>query len=264
MIITLTTDFGLQDPYVGLIKGVILGIAPTVATVDLSHQVPPQDVLAGAWVLESAVGVFPVGTIHLAVVDPGVGSRRRPVAIEAADSLWVGPDNGLFSTILTGQAVIRAVALTDPQFHRGPVSATFQGRDIFAPVAAHLANGVPLHDLGDPVTDLVRLDLPKPIFLDNALKIHVLRIDRFGSLITDLSLPVYEGWKHSVPGQQILVIIADTQIRGICRTFAEVEQGDPVAYFGSTGRLEVAIRNGSAAERFNVKQGAVLEIMMIN
>ena len=260
MIITLTTDFGATDPYVGLIKGVILGIAPEVSLVDLSHEVPPQDVLAGALVLESVVGVFPEGTIHVAVVDPGVGSRRRPVAIEARDSLWVGPDNGLFTTVLAGPAGLRAVALTDQRFHRHPTSATFHGRDIFAPVAGHLARGVPLTELGDPVTDLVRLDVPQPVRTREGLEIHVLRVDRFGNLITDLSAEAYEGWKGAFSCQQIIVKIADAQIHGIRRTFADVDQGDPVAYFGSTGRLEVAIRNGSAARRFNVQKGAVLKV----
>ena len=244
--ITLTTDFGLNDTYVGQIKGAILSRAPYARIVDLSHDVPPQDILTGAFMLEAVLGVFPRRSVHVCVVDPGVGTERRALAIETEDYFWVGPDNGVFSLIMQRQSIRKCVELTNPAYHRVLVSPTFAGRDIFAPVAAHLASGTAMETLGKPVDDLVTLDIPQPTDTAHGTDLHILRVDRFGNLITDLT--------HLVAAASTLEIAGQTII-GINTTFGDVPPGEPVAYFGSTGRLEIAIHNGHAANIFQVKRG---------
>ncbi|MEX2387438.1 MAG: SAM-dependent chlorinase/fluorinase, partial [Phycisphaeraceae bacterium] len=186
-LLTLLTDFGHTDTYVGQMKGVIAGIAPQATAIDLIHVVPPQQVLVAAVMLEAAVEAFAAQTIHVAVVDPGVGGARRAVAVRTEKGVFVGPDNGLFTAVLERWPAVEAVALTNRQYQRDTVSATFHGRDIFAPAAAHLAAGVPMHDLGDSVdpATLVQLNLPQPTPTDHGMTLHVLWIDHFGNLITD-------------------------------------------------------------------------------
>lgn len=231
-IITLTTDFGLEDSYVAQMKGVILGICPAAQIVDVTHAIPPQDVQAGAFAIAAAAGAFPEGTIHVGVVDPGVGTQRKAVAIEFDGGFCVGPDNGLFGLL----PCRRAVELTNPAYHHPPVSATFHGRDIFAPVAAHLACGAPLDQLGQP-TELQPSDTPGDL--------RVLSVDHFGNVITSA-----RAWPQ---GQTIT--LGDCEITQLHRTFGDVPPGDPVAYLGSGGFIEIAIRNASAATRFNLTPG---------
>jgi S-adenosylmethionine hydrolase len=252
-IITLTTDFGLFDPYVGIMKGVILGIAPEAVLVDITHDVPAQDVVAGALALEAVCEFFPAGTIHVAVVDPGVGSGRAAVAVETEFCYFVGPDNGLFTAALARALLSRAVRLTNPAYHRRPVSATFHGRDIFAPVAAHLAAGAAFETLGDPLTELVTLDLPRPVARADSLELHVVHVDRFGNLITDLTADSF-----ILDFGRARLHIGGREIVGISRTYADAAQGQPVACFGSSGRLEIGVRDGSAAETLRAGTGTIL------
>lgn len=246
-IITLTTDFGATDNFAGVMKGVILGIAPDAAIIDLCHEIPPQDILAGALALESAVDYFPPGTIHLAVVDPGVGSERAAIAVETDRFILVGPDNGVFTLAVDKCGQFQAVELTNPEFHLSPLSATFHGRDIFAPVAAHIAKGARLFELGEPVEQLCRIALPVPKTHGFVLEAQVLRSDRFGNLITNLTQARYDAWMAGRV-QSARVQIGETTVGEIRRTYADVEPGAPVAYFGSGGRLEIGVRNGSAAQ----------------
>lgn len=257
-IITLTTDFGLHDPFVGIMKGVILGIAPDAAIVDLTHDVPPQDILAGALALEAALPFFPPNTIHVAVVDPGVGSERHAVALETERGVFVGPDNGVFTAALGRTPSLRAVRLTRPEYFHHPVSATFHGRDIFAPVAAYLAQGTPLDALGDPFEDLVRIQLPDPVSRDASLEIHVLHIDRFGNLVTDLTTEHYQRWLGERSQEGVCLRAKGRDIHGMRTTFTDAELGEPVAYIGSAGRLEVGVRNGNAARDLGLNLGAAL------
>jgi S-adenosylmethionine hydrolase len=250
MIITLTTDFGLHDPYVGLMKGVILSIAPQACIVDLTHDIPPQDVVAGGTVLATAVGMFPPDTIHVAVIDPGVGGNRKAIALRTSCGIWVGPDNGLFTEVLNHAPASLAVELSNPAFFRTRVSNTFHGRDIFAPVAAHLANGVPLERIGRPLDGVLMLPLSEPVDRGVELEIHVRRIDHFGNVITDLSRSRFERWCHNPPGTAPLSLqVGSVRIKGISRTYADVDEGDLAMYFGSTDHLEIAVRNGSAQQR---------------
>lgn len=255
-IITLLTDFGLRDGYVAAMKGVILSLAPEAVLVDISHDLPPQDVTAAAFVLASCWQFFPEGTIHLAVVDPGVGSNRRAVAVAAQGHSFVAPDNGLLSLALAEAPSFDAVTLTNPLYWRTPTpSHTFHGRDVFAPVAAHLAKGIPLAALGEPLGDLVRLPWPQPLPLAaGGWRGEVVYIDRFGNAITNLPgalvEPYREGWFYAGP----------FRLRGLAGTYAEVEPGTPLALIGSHGYLEIAIREGNAAQKGNLQVGTPVEV----
>lgn len=255
-LITLATDFGTRDPFVGLMKGAILSIAPGATIVDLTHAIEPGDILAGALALEAVVGVFPPEAIHVGVVDPGVGSSRAAVALRTDAGVFVGPDNGLFTLALARAPLRRAVRLTNPRYHRPAVSATFHGRDIFAPVAAHLALGASLDDLGEPIDKLVTLDVPRPRRDGDTLILHVLHVDRFGNLITDLVASEHPDWLSA----RSRLLVGDTTIRSIRRTFADVAPGQPVAYVGSLGRLEIAVRDGSAAATMRVGRGETITL----
>ena len=247
-IITLTTDFGLADGYVGIMKGVILGIARDVDLVDLSHNIPPQDVREAIYLLDGAAPYFPDGAIHLAVIDPGVGSERRALVVRTARACYVGPDNGLFSRPLAEPGA-QAWELDRPEFWLPQVSRTFHGRDIFSPAAAHLANGVLPGEMGRPVVDPVRLAIARPTRApDGAIHGRVLHVDRFGNLITDVPAAwvAGEGGKCRIAGEVLL---------GISGTYAVAHPGALLVLIGSGGTLEIAERNGNAARRLGVKAG---------
>ncbi|OIO98681.1 MAG: hypothetical protein AUK03_00950 [Anaerolineae bacterium CG2_30_64_16] len=247
-IITLTTDFGLADGYVGIMKGVILGIAPAARLIDLSHDILPQDVRGAAYVLARAAPYFPGGTVHLAVVDPGVGGERRPVLVQTERALYVGPDNGVFTHALAEPGA-RAWVLDRPAFWLSEPSRTFHGRDIFAPIAAHLAHGVLPDQVGQPIDDPVRLSLAQPVrHADGHISGQVMHVDRFGNLITDIPADWGETgrWTCRVAGQQIT---------HVCATYADGAPGALVALISSGNTLEVAVRDGNAARRLDVKAG---------
>lgn len=258
-LITLTSDFGLQDTFVGVMKGVILGIAPDVTIVDLTHEIPPQDVMAAALALESAIPHFPRGAVHLAVVDPGVGSDRHAVAIETDHGLLVGPDNGLFTAVLEHFPLRRAVRLTNTRYFRPHVSPTFHGRDIFAPIAAHLAAGAPLSELGDATPDVERLDLSRPTARGRSIEAHVIHIDRFGNLVTDLTESAFAQMMDAAAAEVTIIVRGDL-IQGLSRTFADVPRGEPLAYFGSGRRLEVGVREGNAAHTLGAVIGTTVTL----
>jgi hypothetical protein len=249
-LITLTTDFGLADSYVGAMKGVILGIDSTATIVDISHDIAPQDVREAAYVIYTAYPYFPPDTVHVVVVDPGVGSRRRAIALRAAQAHFVAPDNGVLSYVLTREGMREAVSLTNSMYHRSTVSHTFHGRDIFAPVAAYLARGVPLTELGESLVEIATFSLPQPQVLpDGGMVGHVLHTDRFGNLILDIRE------RDFVLDGVIILEVAGRHIRGLGRTFTDVPVGELVAYLGSSGHLEIAVRGGNAAQSLGVKRG---------
>ncbi len=255
-IITLTTDFGTADGYVGAMKGVILSLAPSATIVDISHDVAPHDVRHGAWLLAAAAPFFPPGTIHVAVVDPGVGSARRGIAVQTASAVFVGPDNGLFSPFLHER--VACVALTNPATQRDTVSATFHGRDIFVPVAAHLANGLPLSELGPAVDDPFSLPIPQPERLpDGRLRAEVVHVDRFGNLVTNLKLE--QAGTKAVELASVRVAVGDESLV-VRRTYADVAPGTLLALVGSSGHLELAVREGNAAQRLGLGVGAKVAV----
>lgn len=248
MVITLLTDFGLSDNFVGVMKGVILSINPAVTIVDITHEVPPQDIVTAAFLLDASWPYFPPGSIHVTVVDPGVGTARRAIAVETTQAIFLAPDNGLLTPILKRGQVRRVISLNNPHYWLPQVSNTFHGRDIFAPTAAHISLGVPLEDMGIVIEDPFLLDWPCPSKLpDGTIVGHILHIDRFGNLITNL--------KAEDLKERVVIRVAGCQIQGLKKTFADVAIGEPVAYIGSTGYLEIAIRQGNAARTFNLHRG---------
>ncbi len=247
-LITLLTDFGLADGYVAAMKGVILGLNPQATLVDVSHEVPPQDVRQAAYVLATVAPYFPPGTIHLVVVDPGVGSERAALALRAAGQLYVAPDNGVLSPLLGGE--YQAVRLTEQRYWRPEPSRTFHGRDIFAPVAAHLSLGVPLEALGEPAEDLLTLLQAEPRRrADGAWVAEVIHVDRFGNLI--LGLRPDPAWLERLAGAQVGSFI----INAVVGTYADVPPGAPAILLGSGGYLEIAVRDGSAAAELQAGLG---------
>lgn len=240
-LITLMTDFGLSDVYVGVIKGIIAQIDPTLKTIDLTHQIPPQNIMAAQFNLINAYPYFPDGTVHLVVVDPGVGGTRRSIAIELEDGLLVGPDNGVFTGLLAEKPVLQVVELTQTQYWRVPQpSHTFHGRDIFAPAAAHLASGVPIAQLGNPIDpqSLVQLPIATPTKTATGYQGQVQYIDRFGNVITNIP-------GQAVADQQWAIVLGKRLIPG-CRTYSEAPPSQPLALIGSHGWVEIAINGGDA------------------
>ena len=255
-IITLTTDFGLHDPFVGIMKGVILSICPSARLVDLTHDVEPQNILGGALALEAGWPYFPEGTVHLAVVDPGVGSARRALAVRARGHYLVGPDNGLLTPALM-DAGWRAVALTAPEYRLAEVSRTFHGRDVFAPAAAYLAAGVPLERLGPAVTDPVRRPIPRSRLEDGALIGEVLAVDRFGNLLTSIEAAQLVGLPG---GRPVAVEVAGRAVVGPVEVYADGADVRPTAIVGSTGRVEIFVRGGRADQVLGVGRGAPVRV----
>jgi len=255
-VIAMMTDFGLGDGDVGVMKGVIVGIAPHVQIIDITHDVAPQNVPSGAWILASGYRYYPQGTVF--VVDPGVGSSRGAIAVHAGDWFFVGPDNGLFSYIFAEQVVHEAVALDNSAYRLPQVSSTFHGRDIFAPAGAHLARGVALHELGtsiDPAA-LRRLDVGSPVRQGSRIEAHILHVDHFGNLITSIPLAMVPELFSS---SQVQIVFPRTNvvIDRRRRFFADgPEDGQPFIYNDSSGYVGIAVRNGNAAKLLNAGFGA--------
>ena len=256
-IITLLTDFGTRDAYVASMKGAILNLNPEAVLVDLSHEIPPQDVRAGALILAQAAPYFPPGTIDLAVVDPGVGSLRRALAACCRGHFWVGPDNGLFHLIFRQAFPLNIVALENPVYFRPQVSATFHGRDIFAPVAAHLSLGVDLSRLGPSITDPVLLDWPEPSFVPEAIRGEIIYVDHFGNLVSNVRAGELAAWRGN---QAIKLQVGSLTIVELARTYFDVAPGEILALVGSHGFLEIACAMDNAARRLNAAVGLPVEI----
>jgi len=273
-IITLTTDFGYDDAYVAALKGAILSINPEANIIDISHSIEPQNILQAAFILGIAYRYFPKQTIHVAIVDPGVGSERQGVIVKTPSALFVAPDNGILSYIIDDLFLVEsrsltehthglkeivfktgleAVAITDPRFWRHPVSPTFHGRDIFAPVAAGLSLGISLYEFGEKIRSLHVLSIPKPSFdPDGNLVGLVLYIDHFGTLITNIK-------NNELPGKDVLVEVAGHRIQGISDYYAQNE--GVMAILGSSGYLEVSLRDGSACDFLGTVVGDEIKVI---
>lgn len=267
-LITLTTDFGLDDAYVAAMKGVILSINPQVTIVDLCHSIEPQNITQAAFILSTNYRYFPQGTIHVVVVDPGVGTERRAVLLTTPSAFFLAPDNGVLSYVVeefaplseeqpaTGERwlgpELRAIALSNPHFWRHPVSDTFHGRDIFAPVAAHLSLGTPTTDFGDLIPSLVAIPTPRIQRRESGVLVgHVLHIDHFGNLVTNIK-------REDLPRGKLFVEVTGHIIEDLSPTYAEAEE--LMAIIGSSGHLEVSLRNGSAARLLRAKIGDEVSI----
>jgi S-adenosylmethionine hydrolase len=277
-IITLTTDFGYDDAYVAAVKGAILSINPEANIIDVSHSIKPQNILQAAFILSIAYRYFPKQTVHVAIVDPGVGSDRRGIILKAPSAIFVAPDNGILSYIvddLFGNAVsqsigrslpnqalteivfkkgLEAAAITDPRFWRHPVSPTFHGRDIFAPVAAGLSLGISPYEFGEKINSLHILPIPKPSFeSDGSIVGRVLHIDHFGNLITNIE-------NNHLPGKDVLIEVAGSHIQGITDYYAQKE--GVLAIVGSSGYLEVSLRDGSACDFLGATVGDKVMVIL--
>lgn len=263
-IITLLTDFGTRDTYVGAMKGVILGISPTVRIVDLTHDVPKFNIRYAAFLLRSAAPYFPRGTIHVVVVDPGVGSPRKAVIVETRRSFLVGPDNGVLSPAARLEEVKRMVEIENDKYMLPQRSGTFHGRDVFAPAAAHLAKGVPLGDFGHFLHKIVDLRSSEPQIRDDEIVCEVLHIDGFGNIITNID-HVFLSKTGIKPGSIISVKSALRASRmQLCRTYSDVEKRKMLALIGSHGLLEIATNQGDAGKIMGTKIGRRLKVKIID
>ncbi len=282
-VITLLTDFGNQDAYVGIMKGVIAGINPFANIVDICHNVPPQDIFGGAYLLYSSYKYFPRKTIHVAVVDPGVGSRRDIVCVETKDCFFLVPDNGILGFIIQNEKLKSIFRITNNKYFLPSPSNTFHGRDVFASVAAHLSLGVKPQQLGIKIDQLEQLDIPKPVPKKaGQVEGQIIYIDRFGNLITNIKkeyLVKWVGGQKSEVGSQktdickkaskekilsqhdtIETAIGKKKIMGLSKTYTDVKPGEPLALFGSAGFLEVSINQGNAQRYFKADKGSKIII----
>lgn len=251
-VITLLTDFGYKDHYVGAMKGVILNINPEVTIVDISHGISPHKVLEGAIMLSHCYAYFPHGTIHVAVVDPGVGSERKAILVAGKDYLFVGPDNGIFGLVYNQLQDFNVFQLTKSRFFLKSISNTFHGRDIFAPIAAFLSKGVSPSEIGQAIKNYTTLSIPAPSFDKNRIIGNVIYIDGFGNLITNISKLHLKGMGTH---DQMRVKIGGRIINKISEHYQGVERGELLALVGSSGLLEISIREGNACKTLGVKEG---------
>jgi S-adenosylmethionine hydrolase len=259
-VIALLTDFGSRDHYAGTMKGVALGICPDATLIDITHDLPPHDVLAGALELAACYRYFPSNTIFLVVVDPGVGSARRGIAAEAGDYRFVAPDNGVLTVVFEETPPKRIVELTERRYARATVSRTFEGRDRFAPAAAWLAKGVELSALGRPAGSVYRLDLPRPRVEQDRIVGEVLRVDRFGNLVTNIDRKTFEKIASSEERGALEIQAGPHQIGKVVSTYADAGPGELCALFGSSEHLEIAANGSSAATVLDLGRGAPVQI----
>jgi len=261
-IITLTTDFGLNDHFVGTMKGVILNIEPDAQVVDICHSVQAFDVLDGALTICQAYSYFPVGTVHLVVVDPGVGTARRPIIVGGEKHLFVAPDNGVLSLIYQREERIHVRHVTMEHYFLQPVSQTFHARDIFAPLAAYLAKGVDTTKFGEEVTDFVRFSAPKPKTVNAAtLRGVVLKVDRFGNLITNIT-PADAPMLFGEAPARFKIIVGNREITEIKSAYAQGAPGEVFGILGSMGYLEIAANRAAAAQLLGVGKGTDVNILL--
>lgn len=254
-VITLTTDFGTSDWYVGTMKGVILNISPNAKIVDITHEIPQGDIRAAAFSLLCSYKYFPKGTIHVVVVDPTVGSNRKPIAIKT-DSYWfIAPDNGALSYAAMNEKIQDIRLIENERFLLKRKGNTFHGRDVFAPIAAHIAKGkISPSKIGKRLSDYIKLDYPKTEQKGNEVAGKIIYIDRFGNCITNIEFKDESEYLNSQ------IFIGNKKIATVCRCYADVESGAPVAVFGSSGFIEIAIRDGNAAKKLNLQTGAKIRL----
>ncbi len=288
-IITLLTDFGTRDPYVASMKGVIFSINPEAKIVDITHQIPPQDILEAAYTLFASYKYFPKGTIHVIVVDPGVGSRRRIIALKTKNYIFIAPDNGVLSLVLqkekvypvrsprygrgirplqgriTSNGVKEIIEITNEKYFLKPVSDTFHGRDIFSPVAAYLSRGIPLRNFGKRIEMTKELKIATPEMKKGKLMGRIIHIDRFGNLVTNVDREILSKLKRKKPASSAgpptrWIKIGKRRIQGIKKSYVNVGKGELLALFGSSGFLEISINFGNASKVLGMKRGEKIEV----
>lgn len=257
-IITLTTDFGTRDIFVGVLKGIILQIHPRASIVDITHDIPPYDIAAASFLIHAASQQFPPGSVHVVVVDPGVGSARQAMALATRKHYYIAPDNGVLSDVMA-ESSVDAVVIDSAKFGRQPISATFHGRDLFAPVAARLAQGFSLHDLGAPLSSPICLPRPKPRLLSDRIVGEVAWVDRFGNAITNISQEIFH---RDTDGRTFTICAGTLRIDGISAQYSQCQPGQPLAIFSSFDLLEIAVYQGSVADSYGLRSGSSVEVLL--
>jgi S-adenosylmethionine hydrolase len=261
-IITLTTDFGLKDPFVGIMKGVILGINPDAVIIDISHGISPQNIFEASQILAMSYKYFPPSTVHVAVVDPGVGGTRRPLLVSSGDHAFIGPDNGIFTAVLEQEkdAISHIIHISSHNYFLPVKGPTFHGRDIFAPVAAWISKGVEKKEFGREIKDYVTLALPEPLLGDDkTLTGEIVYIDSFGNAVTNISCILLTTFGHDIPPESLKVLYRNQQL-GIARSYQEKKDSDLAALFNSFDFLELFLYGGDAAKRFGIQTGEKVTI----
>jgi S-adenosylmethionine hydrolase len=258
--VALLTDFGTRDHYAGTLKGVVLSVCPETTLVDIAHDIPAHDVMAGALELAACYRYFPHGTIFLVVVDPGVGSARRGIAADIGDYKFVAPDNGVLSAVFLESPPKKVVELTERKYALPTVSRTFEGRDRFAPAAGFLAKGIALVSLGKGTANFHSIELSRPAVTTEAITGEVIRVDRFGNLITNIDRKAFE---HFAAGRSIAVEVGGNDIPRVVAAYADAPPGELCALFGSTDHLEVAVNAGDAAAKLRLARGAAASVRLV-
>ncbi len=252
-IITLSTDFGIKDGFVGVMKGIIYGINPQAKIVDITHHIPPQNIEAGSFILQNSYKYFPDGTIHIVVVDPGVGSDRKILAAAANNHFFIAPDNQILKYIFYKNETLTVVEVLNKRYFSQDISRTFHGRDIFAPIAAHLSKGIPLDALGKKITDFDRGKIQWPVFSENKITGTIIHIDTFGNLISNIE-------EKDLLNRPVTIKTCKIILDKLSNSYTEVNIGQPLAIFGSSGFLEIAVRNGNARDFLSLNIGDRFEV----
>ncbi len=263
-IITLLTDFGVEDAYVGIMKGVVLSINPSAVIVDITHQIAPHGILPAAYIIKSSYRYFPEGTVHILVVDPGVGSERSIVAVEMKGQIFLAPDNGVLSLLLDEGKVEAIVRVENSRYFLETVSRTFHGRDIFAPVSAHVSLGLDIKELGPLLNrqDLVRLDIRTPNISDkNELTGIIVSVDRFGNCISNIDENCLQKFRKSIPHKDLIIKASDKTIQGLSESYDSVGPQRPLAIIGSFGYVEIALNRGNASHFFKIEKGDEVRVV---
>jgi S-adenosylmethionine hydrolase len=263
--ITLLTDFGTDDEFVGVMKGAILSVNPSATIIDITHRVDPQDIVQAAYLIPSYYKYFPKGTVHIIVVDPGVGSDRSIIALEIKDHLFLAPDNGVLSLLLDSGDIDAAVSVHNSIYFLTPVSQTFHGRDIFAPVGAHLSLGAEISKMGTPIVqgELLRLRIPKPHLTDaGELMGAIISFDRFGNMVTNIKLDDINEFCGPHPGSKPIFEIGESRIEGLSKSYQSAGLETPLALIGSRGYLEIAVNRSNAQQRFRVEKMDPIRVIL--
>ncbi|HEY3175398.1 MAG TPA: SAM-dependent chlorinase/fluorinase [Candidatus Polarisedimenticolia bacterium] len=264
-IITLTTDFGGADHYVGAVKASILSISTQVAIVDISHEIPPHDVLEAGWVLRNAFGAFPSRTVHVAVCDPGVGTARRPiVAVTENNHLFVGPDNGIFSFVFEVEPALSVHQITATHYLHPSVSDTFHARDIFGPAAAHLARGAEASNMGEPIEDYMRIELPRPkVMQEGLVKAVAVHVDRFGNIVLNVTRTSLLALLEKTGATGFAAAAGGTRVTSLYRTYGEAPPATPFLLYNSSDLLEIAANKARASDLLKVRRGDIIDLILV-
>lgn len=263
-ILTLTTDFGTADPYVAQMKGAIYEVTRQIHIVDLTHEVPAHDIVSTAFTIRAAATSFPARSVHVVVVDPGVGTDRRPIMVSSLEQYFVGPDNGVFSLLYEADPGHKVYHITAEHYLREGISSTFHGRDVFAPAAAHLSKGIGIENFGEPVEDPVKIDLPRPkVTQEGRVRATVIHVDRFGNLITNVTRGAFEALLKKTGKSGVKGAGSASAASGMVKTYGEGQDGAPFFLFNSSNHLEVAAKRGRASDALGLKAGDPVEMDLV-